>query len=117
MSGSAVDVPLWAWLVLAAVVVISLAVDLLGHRGERGRGRAPLRLACGRLSDGSLPRLHRDQDRTGTAGVGAAGGQGARVSTPARPVYAPAPRASLLHAGERAARPHTAHARAHRHRG
>src|SRR4051794_15987608 len=39
MSGSPVDVPTWAWLVLAAVVVVSLAVDLLGHRGERGAGR------------------------------------------------------------------------------
>ncbi len=36
---AALEVPLWAWLVFAGAVVISLAADLLGHRGGRGLGR------------------------------------------------------------------------------
>ena len=33
------DVPFWAWLVLGAVVVVSLGVDLVGHRGNHSTGR------------------------------------------------------------------------------
>ncbi len=33
------EVPFWAWLVLAGVVVVSLAADLVGHRGDHGQGR------------------------------------------------------------------------------
>jgi tellurite resistance protein TerC len=33
------DVPTWAWLFLGAVVLCSLAIDLLAHRGEGGGGR------------------------------------------------------------------------------
>jgi tellurite resistance protein TerC len=33
-------VPFWAWLVLAGVVAASLVLDLVGHRGDRGQGRA-----------------------------------------------------------------------------
>ena len=32
-------VPLWAWLVFAVVVVVSLAADLFAHRGNRALGR------------------------------------------------------------------------------
>ena len=34
-----IDVPFWAWLVLGAVVAVSLAVDLVGHRGGHGESR------------------------------------------------------------------------------
>src|SRR5262249_9155537 len=30
--------PLWAWLVFAAIVLVSVSIDLFGHRGERGKG-------------------------------------------------------------------------------
>jgi tellurite resistance protein TerC len=30
--------PIWAWLVFAAIVLVSIAADLFGHRGERGGG-------------------------------------------------------------------------------
>lgn len=33
------EVPLSAWLVLAGVVVLSLIIDLVGHRGDRGESR------------------------------------------------------------------------------
>jgi len=33
------DVPWWAWLVFAIIVVISLAIDLVLHRGEKASGR------------------------------------------------------------------------------
>jgi len=33
------DIPRWAWIVLAAVVVFSLAIDLAAHRGSKGQGR------------------------------------------------------------------------------
>lgn len=32
-------IPFWAWLVLGGVVVLSLIVDLVGHRGDHGLGR------------------------------------------------------------------------------
>jgi tellurite resistance protein TerC len=35
----AIDVPFWAWLVLGAVVIVSLGVDLVGHRGKHGASR------------------------------------------------------------------------------
>jgi tellurite resistance protein TerC len=37
--GSTLDVPWWAWLTFAIVVVVSLAVDLFVHRGDRAVGR------------------------------------------------------------------------------
>jgi len=33
------DIPAWAWAVLGAVVVTSLVVDLVAHRGSKGLGR------------------------------------------------------------------------------
>lgn len=36
---TSLQVPLWAWSVLAAVVLLGLSVDLLAHRGEHGLGR------------------------------------------------------------------------------
>jgi tellurite resistance protein TerC len=33
------DIPFWAWLVLAGVVVVSLIIDLVAHRGSHGQGR------------------------------------------------------------------------------
>jgi tellurite resistance protein TerC len=36
----ALETPRWAWIVLAAVVVLSLAIDLVAHRGSKGQGRA-----------------------------------------------------------------------------
>jgi TerC family integral membrane protein len=33
------EIPAWAWIVLAAVVVFSLAIDLVAHRGNKGQGR------------------------------------------------------------------------------
>lgn len=38
-QGASLDVPFWAWLVLGGVVVLSLVVDLVRHRGEHGLGR------------------------------------------------------------------------------
>lgn len=38
-AATPLDVPQWAWLVLAGVVLVSLAVDLLAHRGDRAQGR------------------------------------------------------------------------------
>ncbi|WP_438008446.1 TerC/Alx family metal homeostasis membrane protein [Sorangium sp. So ce321] len=38
-QGASLDVPFWAWLVLGGVVLLSLLVDLVGHRGEHGLGR------------------------------------------------------------------------------
>lgn len=38
-STATLNVPLWAWGVLGVVVVTSLAVDLLGHRGNVGTSR------------------------------------------------------------------------------
>ena len=32
-------VPIWAWVVLGAIVGASLLIDLVGHRGDRGTGR------------------------------------------------------------------------------
>ncbi len=34
------EIPIWAWIVLAAVVVLGLAIDLVAHRGNKGLGRA-----------------------------------------------------------------------------
>ena len=39
MPSESLVVPFWAWLVLAALVVCSLATDLLAHRGNQGQGR------------------------------------------------------------------------------
>jgi tellurite resistance protein TerC len=33
------DIPTWAWFVLAAVVVLGLAIDLVAHRANKGQGR------------------------------------------------------------------------------
>jgi tellurite resistance protein TerC len=33
------EIPTWAWFILAAVVVASLAIDLVAHRGSKGQGR------------------------------------------------------------------------------
>ena len=33
------DIPLWAWVVLVAVIAASIAVDLVAHRGNKGQGR------------------------------------------------------------------------------
>jgi tellurite resistance protein TerC len=33
------DIPAWAWIVLGAVIVSSVVVDLLAHRGNKSRGR------------------------------------------------------------------------------
>ncbi len=38
-SPATLAVPFWAWFVLGSVVVVSLVVDLLGHRGSHGLGR------------------------------------------------------------------------------
>lgn len=38
-SGIPLEVPFWAWLVLGGTVLLSLLVDLLAHRGDRGLGR------------------------------------------------------------------------------
>ena len=38
-SAATLVVPFWAWFVLGAVVVASLVIDLVGHRGSRGLGR------------------------------------------------------------------------------
>jgi tellurite resistance protein TerC len=34
-----IDTPFWAWLVLIAIVLSSLTIDLLVHRGNKGQGR------------------------------------------------------------------------------
>ena len=38
-AGAKLDVPIWAWLVLAVIVASGLAVDLVAHRGDRHLGR------------------------------------------------------------------------------
>jgi tellurite resistance protein TerC len=38
-ASAGLDVPVSAWFVLAAVVVVGVIVDLVGHRGNRGQGR------------------------------------------------------------------------------
>ncbi len=38
-AGSVIEVPQWAWFVFAAVVLASLLVDLVAHRGGRSVGR------------------------------------------------------------------------------
>jgi tellurite resistance protein TerC len=37
--GTELSVPVWAWFVLGAVVLASLTIDLLAHRGNREQGR------------------------------------------------------------------------------
>ncbi len=37
--GADLDVPIWAWLVLASVVLVSLSVDLVAHRGDHEQTR------------------------------------------------------------------------------
>src|SRR5688572_12524576 len=39
ISAPTLDVHWWAWLVFAAVIVVSLGFDLVLHRGERALGR------------------------------------------------------------------------------
>src|SRR6185436_8390239 len=39
MANAPIDVPTWAWLFFASIVVGSLAVDLWVHRGGRGLSR------------------------------------------------------------------------------
>ena len=38
-SSATLAVPFWAWFILGGVVVASLVIDLVGHRGSRGLGR------------------------------------------------------------------------------
>jgi tellurite resistance protein TerC len=38
-ESATLEVPLTAWLVLAVVVAVGVAIDLIGHRGDRGQGR------------------------------------------------------------------------------
>ena len=36
---SSLDVPTWAWILLAIIMVVLIAIDLLAHRGDRTDSR------------------------------------------------------------------------------